>query len=291
MNTSFLNDDVLGPPRRGKVVGSRNPFEKERSTNPFDAHSFDHDEEESRGYYNSSFFSTGLSADFQANKAEPDAARIQKSAEGKGRRAYFAKLFARKANKSKLANNEEVELSDAETTSESEWEDERAESRRNKKRRNKTTLPDNTGDESKDDNEEEHVDWNGPCTKLFFIWMYITATIYGSIGLLSAVLLLLAFRYVQWFESERERDLFQLACLGFCIMFSLIVTSMWISFKEKQYCWAFVASLPSVAVFSAAIIILQSGDIGAASPTAAPADYYDYGMNGGMEYYDANGQT
>lgn len=285
MNTSIFNDDLLGPPRQGKGVGSRNPFEKERSTNPF-AHSFDNDEEESRRYYNSSFFSTGLSADLHGNK--PDARR-QKTAEGKGKKAYFAKLFAGRANKRANIKDNEVELSESESASELEWEDERAESRRKSERRYNTALPDNTSDEPKDDNEEEHVDWNGPCTKLFFIWMYITATIYGSIGLVSAVLLLLAFRYVQWFESERERDLFQLACLGFCIMFSLIVTSMWISFKEKQYCWAFVASLPSVAVFSAAIIIFQSGDIGA-PPTTAPIDYYDYDMNGGMEYYDANGQ-
>lgn len=212
----------------------------------------------------------------------------------------MAKLFSRGANKgsnSSTNKDKEVEPSPPPDSAEPEWEDEidvRAEKRKESRRekRKQSRRRDNTdstcGDESKDVGEEEE----NVCMKLFFIWMYITATIYGSISVVSAFLLLLAFRYVSWFESERERDLFQFACLGFTIMFSLIVTSMWISFKEKQYGWAFVASLPSVAVFSAVIIILQTGDIGPAA-TTAPSDYYygngDYDMN--YDMYDANGQA
>ena len=71
---------------------------------------------------------------------------------------------------------------------------------------------------------------------------------------------LFGFFYTGYFDSERERDFFQIASLGFMAMFGWVLLSMWVSFKEKNYGWAFIASLPSLLIIAMTVIVLTTGD-------------------------------
>jgi len=274
MNTSVF-DDVLGHTSNKKGKKAAATMTNKRSYNPF-APSFD-DDDESMGYENmsndSAFFSSDLSADF---RGKPNKG-------GRGNKVARTFFFGR----ARKSNNDPDKVVKIASRQDSDEEIADSENDRQGRRSDKVPQKDNGTDESKDSGRHPH--WDSSCGKLFFIWLFLTATIYGSIAVVSSLLLLLAFPYTRWFESERERDLFQLACLGFAIMFCLILTSMWISYKEQQYGWAFVASLPSLAIFAAVVIILQTGDIGPSSTAAYMNDDYGYdGMDAYDQGYDPN---
>lgn len=119
---------------------------------------------------------------------------------------------------------------------------------------------------------------------LFFLYIYMTGTIYGSMLIVSTGLFLISFVYASPFDTERERDFFQLACLAFTAMFGWVLTSMWISYKERQYGWAFISSLPSIGVIALVVVVLTTGCLPdgivpvtttTPAPTWAPRNYYN----------------
>ena len=117
---------------------------------------------------------------------------------------------------------------------------------------------------------------------LFFLWLYMTGTIYGSMMLMSGVAFLFSFFFTDRFTSERERDFFQLAMLGFAAMFGWVLLSMWISYREKQFGWAFVASLPSIGILALVVIVVTTGDCcgqNRMSNQWGGQGNYEYGIN------------
>lgn len=110
---------------------------------------------------------------------------------------------------------------------------------------------------------------------LFFLYLYMSGTIYGSMLLLSSGAFLFGFFYTGYFESERERDFFQIAMLGFSAMFGWVLLSMWISFKEKNYGWAFISSLPSLVIIALVVIVITTGDC-CDKPRFASRSIYGY---------------
>jgi hypothetical protein len=101
------------------------------------------------------------------------------------------------------------------------------------------------------------------CSNGFFRWwMYLTAAVYVLMFLLASGSLVFTLVFDYWwnieFETDRERDFFQLAMVGFSALFAWVLASMWVAYTVEHDGWAFLSSLPSLGIIALGVVVMAT---------------------------------